>query len=249
MRYIKRVGFGVVASFVLLLLVTAVALAVAVGDVTNLTGNPSDTSIVLTWTKASGSTGTLIRQSTSTYPTLATGTLTYNGTGFQCTSGNVTNPLTPGQVYYFSAWGYASGNYSANATHLAMSTLAVPIPSGAGIEPTIGIPAPPIPSNVTQNATIGAFHLEPFTSIVSWFVNAPGGLGMPEANVWEVLAIGVITLGGLGTYIRIRNVFVGFAVSFLITVVCVGLHLVQGWLVPIEVVVAGGVWSVERFLQ
>ncbi len=72
---------------------------------------------------------------------------------------------------------------------------------------------------------------------------------MPIENVWEMMAIGAIVLGGLGTYIRIRNFFVAFSVVLVLTIVFVLLQLVQGWLVPIEIIVGGGVWAVERFLQ
>lgn len=65
----------------------------------------TDTSIDLTWTKGPGSDYTLIRYSTSTYPTtISSGTQGYWGTS----NSAIVSGLDPGQVYYFSAWGYST---------------------------------------------------------------------------------------------------------------------------------------------
>ena len=260
---------GIVGTLIigtLVILPIAVAFAV-VSDITDMTANPSNTSIILTWVKVSGSTNTLIRYRTDTFPTDNTdGVQAYFGPRFQVTVGaNVTvelsdtpehvdvgdniTPLTPGQAYFFSAWAEDSGDYSATPFHLVMSTLAVPIPSGAQDQPQNTLPVPTLPTNINQAPNPGSFQLEPFTSIVNWFNSSPGGLGMPNEYAWESLAILGIVGGGFLTYTKIRNFFVAYAVIFVLTLFGIGLHLVQGWLLGIEIVIGLGVWGIEHYLQ
>ncbi len=243
----KRILASIGLALIGLLLASPFVLAVP-SSVANLTANPSDTYIMLRWDMATGSNSTVIRYRTDTYPTTsADGQSAYNGTSYSC---NVSG-LTAGQIYFFAAWGYDGSSYSANSTTIAMSTLAVAIPSGGQDENTVTLPTVPATLisglNPTPNPT--AFNLEPFTSMVKYFVNAPGGLGVPEANLWEVLAILGIVGSGFFTYIRIRNFFVAFAVLFVVTIFFVGLHLVQGWLVGVELVIGAGVWAIDHYLQ
>jgi hypothetical protein len=249
-----------IGILVLILLPFTSALAV-LSDITDVTANPSNTSIILTWIKVTGSTNTLIMYRTDAFPTDNTdGTQAYFGTKFQATVGNNTTgehidagdnitALTPGQAYYFSVWGEDSGEYSATPFHIVMSTLAVAIPSGAQDQPANTLPIPTLPTGMNQDPNVGAFQLEPFTSIIAWFNNSPGGLGMPVDNAWESIAIVGIVGSGFMTYTKIRNFFVAYAVIFLVTFFCVGLHLVQGWLLGIEIVIGMGVWAVEHYLQ
>lgn len=241
----KKIIIGIILGLLSLCIVLPV-LADAVGNITLMTANPSDTSIVLTWVKPTGANTTVIRYRTDTYPTLPTdGASAYNGTSFQCT----VSDLTAGQVYYFSAWGQHSDNYSETAYNLAMSTLAVAIPSGAEDNTTVSLPTPTISANMAQDPDVSGFNLEPFTSIIAYFNESEGGLGMPENNLWETLAIFGIVGSGILVYTRIRNFFVAFAVVFVATIICVGLHLVQGWLVGVEIIIAGGVWAIEKYMQ
>ena len=69
----------------------------------------SETSISFTWARGSGSSQTMIRYSTSGYPTGITGgTQVYLGTGTTYTHAG----LSEGNTYYYSAWGENSGTYS-----------------------------------------------------------------------------------------------------------------------------------------
>lgn len=213
-----------------------------IGNALNLRGISSSTSIILTWQRASGSTHTIVRYRTDTYPSSPTdGTSAYSGTGYQCT----VSGLTPGQVYYFSAWGYANPT-SPTVSQLAISTTAVDVPSGGETTPANIVSIPTIAPGMTQTPSVGAFQLEPFTTIIKIF---QGGLGMPENNIWQLLATLGVVLAGMATYIRIKNFFVAFGVVFVLTFFFVWMHLMQGWLIPIEVIVAGGVWAVERYMQ
>lgn len=227
-----------------------------------MTANPSNTSMVLTWTKASSSNNTLIQYRTDTFPAdnRTNGIQVYFSTGFQVTVGaNVTSDthvagdnvtaLSAGQVYYFAAWGEVSGNYSTTPFHLVMSTLAVAIPNGGTTSPQNTLPVPSVPTSMNQSPTTGGFQLEPFTSIVNWFNNGPGGFGMPNEYAWESIAILGIVVSGFATYTKIRNWFVAFAVVFILTFFAAGIHLVQWWLWAIEIVIGAGVWAVEHYLQ
>lgn len=260
MKKITRV-LATIGILILTVLPFVVVFAAPVGDISDMTANPSNTSMILTWVKASPSTRTLIRYRTDTFSAnISDGTQVYFSTGSQVTMGaNVTtelhvsgdnvDALAPGQVFYITAWGEVSGNYSVTPFHLVMSTLATTIGSGAATQPHNTLPTPPVPSSMNQTPDTSAFNLEPFTSIVNWFNNGPGGLGMPNAYAWESIAIVGLVGTGFLTYTKIRNFFVAYAVVFLLTLFAIGLHLVQGWLFGIEIVIGAGVWGIEHYLQ
>lgn len=70
---------------------------------TNFTATDGENQVVLTWTKGTGANKTMIRRSTTGYPTTVTdGTQVYFDTD---TSYN--NSGTAGTTYYYSAWSYA----------------------------------------------------------------------------------------------------------------------------------------------
>jgi len=85
--------------------------------------------ISLSWTKGAGADKTVIRYSTSGYPTSPSdGTLAYNGTDTSTTISGLASETT----YYFSFWAYdsESGYYSQDyATHTATTPYAPPDPS------------------------------------------------------------------------------------------------------------------------
>jgi hypothetical protein len=209
--------------------------------------NPSDTSIVLNWAVAAGSTSTVIRYRTDTYPSSPVdGTSAYSGSGFQVT----VSGLTAGQSYYFSAWGYDGVNYSATPALLVSTTLATALPSGGTTTPSNPIPVPTVPAGASSNASMAGFNLEPFTSIIAYFDTAPqGGLGMPINNAWQTIYTLVITFIGLWVYRSNKNFFVAYFVVFILTCFGIGMHLEQWYLAPIELSVGVGVWGLERFFQ
>ena len=225
-------------------------------DVLNLRAVPTSDSFILTWQPAGGSSNTTILYSTTTYPTsMADGTVFYTGSGYQATLSD----LTLGQVYYFSAWG-GVGAPSATNTHLAMTTLATDIPSGAELAPTSLIPIPALPTTIDQSASVPpGSNLEPFTTIFLFFTSgnltpadnatAGGGLGMPIGNVWEILAVLGIVTSGMGVYIKLRNFFIAFFVVLVLTIVAVAFQLMQAWLVPVEIIIGLGVWSIDKYYQ
>lgn len=246
MKKIKRISTSLIIGIVLVLLIATPVFAIP-ANVTGFIANPSSTSIILSWQPATGATSYLVRYRTDTYPTgTADGTLVYSSNQTMVTLSG----LTAGATYYFSLWGYDGASYSANATNLASTTLAIAIPSGGQVYPSNVIPIPTIPANATQTPSIGSFNLQPFTNIFSYANNASlGGLGMPIANLWETIAVIIIVLLGLFTYVKLKNFFVAYFVVVVASAICVGLHLLQGYILPAELVIGAGVWGLERFFQ
>jgi hypothetical protein len=128
-----------------------------------------------------------------------------------------------------------------------MSTTAVEPPSGAASNPTSPLPIPTIPAGATQSPDSSSFNLEPFTGIIRYFTTS--GLGMPENNAWEMLTIFGIVMLGLISYIKVKNFFVAFAVVLVLSCIGYGLHLVQGYMIVAELIVAAGVWAIDKAMQ
>jgi len=96
---------------------------------TSISSSATAHTISLSWTKGDGADKTVVRYSTSAYPSsLSDGTLAYDGTGTSTTISG----LTPDTTYYFSFWAYdsESGYYSQDyTTHTATTPYAPPDPS------------------------------------------------------------------------------------------------------------------------
>jgi hypothetical protein len=246
MKKIKRLSISLVLSLIGILAVSTEVFAVP-ADVTGFVMNPSNTSIIISWQPASGAVSYLARYRTDTYPTTtADGTVAYNGTQTMAT----VSSLTAGQTYYFSVWSYDGAAYSTTETHGAVTTLVAQIPSGGQTSQSNNIPVPTVPAKATQTPVITGFHLSPFSDILSYSNNASfGGLGMPIANLWEVVAILIIVIASLLTYIKLKNFFVAYFVMLIASMICYGIGLVQGYLIPVELVVGLGTWALERYFQ
>lgn len=75
----------------------------------NFSATPGDGTVALAWTKGSGADRTMIRRSTTAYPTSPTaGTQIYFGVGAAHNDGTVAN----GTEYFYSAWSEETGVYS-----------------------------------------------------------------------------------------------------------------------------------------
>lgn len=95
---------------------------------TSFTATAGNQQNVLSWTKGTGATNTIVRSSTTTYPTSITdGTSVYASTG----SGVTDTPLTQGTTYYYSAWSNTGAGYSTRVT-----TSATPYYTGAPVTTT-----------------------------------------------------------------------------------------------------------------
>jgi len=148
------------------------------GNVTGISGSATGHTISLSWTKGAGSNNTVIRYSTSSYPTsLTEGTLAYNDTG---TSTTVTG-LDTNTTYYFSFWSYdaESGYYSQNYTTYNKTTPDVP----------------PSPSNLvatTHNHTAINLSWSASTSVNSVLVRKTGSYPANQSD-------GTIVFNNTGT--------------------------------------------------
>ena len=83
------------------------------------TATAGNTEVGLTWTKGTGAVNTMVRFSTSSYPSSPTsGTQVYFNTGTSATHSGLTN----GTTYYYSAWSWANDTYSSRVTDTATPT-------------------------------------------------------------------------------------------------------------------------------
>ena len=89
-------------------------------QVANFAATAGNGEVDLTWTKGAGADKTMIRRSTSSYPSSPTsGTQVYYDTGTSHTDAGLSN----GTTYYYSAWSWANATYSTNrATDWATPT-------------------------------------------------------------------------------------------------------------------------------
>lgn len=213
--------------------------AIVPGNVSNLKGIPTNTTISLTWTEGSSATDTLVRFSTTTYPaTTADGTQIYLGTN----NHYLHQSLTAGTTYYYSAWGKNGGDYSVTAAHLVMTTASTSEISGGDVVPT-----PAFPAEWNQNASgTKLAKFEPFYSLVNSFV---ASWGMPAGVGWlGIWLIGTVILS-LIVYVKVKEIFIALAVSELLLFFGVPLVIVPAWMLVIPIVVGLGVWSIERSYQ
>lgn len=234
----KRIFISVLIAVVMLLLSATVVLA-APGNVENFTANPADTSIILTWTKASSSTSTVIRYSTTGYPSDPTdGTSAYSGTSFQTTLSG----LTAGTAYYFCAWGYDDVDYSPSPAQLIMNTTGV-----SELDDGDDIPVPTLPSEFSQTPDAsGASNLDPFYTMTNNFI---ADWGMPTDNGWVGLFLVGVVVAGFGVYVKLKEIFIALAVVEFLIVVGVVLIDIPSWMIIIPILVGLGVWGIERYYQ
>lgn len=222
-------------------LLFALPVLAAVGDVSDLLCYPQAVSVHLTWNRASGSTTTVIRYRTDTFPaSYSDGILSYNGTGFETD----VSGLTAGQTYYFAAWGFDGASYSTTVCYKSTTTLYT-----IGLSTNQTIPSPLVPATINNPPSIGGFNFEPFTGLISNFVNASGGLGMPIENTWEWLFLIGITFLSIVVYIQTKEFLIAFVILILLTGGGWYLGLTQGLLLVFEIPVALGFWGIEHAMQ
>lgn len=166
----------------------------AVNVPTNFIAIPTSTTVSLSWVKGVGAANTFIRYDTSTYPILTTGGLAtvYAGVG----NSYLVTGLTPGQNYYFSAWGLTTGFYSASY----ISVLATCLSTDPAVVPTLPIPTTPGSWNLTPSTS--AISNMPFSEFANYFADA---YDMPQTTMWYGLIIMFSVGAGLFVYWRGNN--------------------------------------------
>jgi hypothetical protein len=239
MRILKRIYRGMALGLLAVLMTTSIVLAVP-SDITASTIRiiPTDTTLSLTWTKATSSTTTTIVYKTTGYSANVT-----DGTAFNTSKAfYILTGLTSGTNYYISLWGYDGANYSATPAQMMMTTNVAALAE-------VTMPTPTVSANFTQAPAMTGFNLSPFSDMIKYFNNSTGGLGMPLGSAAESLAIGGIALIGAIVYIKKKNFFLAWGTIFLLSCICVGIHVFQGYLVGIEIIIGAGVWSIDKYYQ
>ncbi len=176
---------------------------VNVNEPTNLLGVPTDITIQLTWTLGTGASGTLVRMSTTAYPTTTSdGVSVYNGTSGAF---KVLN-LTAGTTYYFSAWGYSGATYSASYTTKLVTTQAAGIPGASNTSTGTAVQIP----NVAR--WIGSPNYQTLENVPLLYpaVNgAADSLQMPREIAWAVLAFLTALITGIAVYFKSHSALGG----------------------------------------
>jgi hypothetical protein len=184
---------------------------------TNLKGIPTDTTISLLWTKAAGSTNTLIRYKANEYPTgIADGILGY----LDNKNSIVISGLSRGESYYFMAWGESGGLYSSNTT-LIVTTLAGTLAVGA-------LPTPTTSTSWFQSPDYTKVSNVPFYGMINWWADS---FQIPRSTLWFMMAIFIaLCLGVLSYKFGGQKIIITYLVVLLSLGFSVSQGLVSMWL-------------------
>lgn len=241
-KWTKRIGIALPLSLMVIMCLSVVVYAV--GSITDLKGQPTDTTISLTWIKSVNSENTTIRYSTSSYPTIPTdGLSVYSGAGSYYTL----TGLTAGTNYYFCAWSYNGTVYSTVPRQLFVTTLA---PNTENT--TIPYSPPMIPANAWQNPDTSGWSIHPIDDIIAYFADplyAHGGLGMPTNNLTMFIFGLIITGISLLAYIKWHNFFAAYTLLFIGSAFGYAISMMQWWVIGLEILIGAGVWAVEKNFQ
>lgn len=198
----------------------------------NFRAFPSATSIALSWAKGNGTTDTLIRWSTDTYPTTtSTGTELYENSGTTTTHSGV----TPGLTYYYSAWGESSGNYTAEYATVAVTTMALNIASDDLETPVAfsGWFQEPDYTNLSG--------LEPIYSAVNGVADS---LGTPRNTAWQGLLLVITAVIAIAVMAK-AGLIAGLVVSSALISVGCGMGILSTWFLLFIILFGIVGWSMK----
>ena len=161
---------------------------------TNLIAVPYSSSVILSWTKGSGSTTTYIMAKTGQYPlNVNDGTLVCNITSATTTYSG----LLPGTTYFFRAWGWSGGVYSLdNATAITTTT------AGSSTNTTTVAQNTTLGPGWYRNTTITGFADNPISPIVT---NIYDAYEVPETTIWMFLSIILSMAAAIWIYSQSSN--------------------------------------------
>jgi len=148
---------------------------------TGFTVTPGNTNNTLNWTIGTGATSTLIRYSTTGFPSS-----TSDGTQLTISTGNsyIHTGLTNGQIYYYSMWSYTSVGGLSQYSTFTQQVAGTPVFSGA---PNVDTYAA---SSVTQTTAVfngKLVSLQGSSSATCWFqYYTGGGTWTDNPNVYVV---------------------------------------------------------------
>lgn len=202
-------------------------------NVTNLQAIPADTSIKLSWSIATGSSSTIIRYSTTTYPATPTGgTSAYSGNGVRY----VLTGLATGTTYYFAAWGFDGTNYSSSPDTALITTT-------AGAAAGDVLPTPPYTTPTAPSSTGWFAGLQPFSGFVQGFENA---WGMETNTMPFTLGILILLVAGIGIYLKTKSPFVAIVADFAIDFGLIALGLLSPYTIGVVIAFGVGIWALEN---
>jgi len=181
-----------------------------------------------------GSSNTLIRYKTGNYSIgSGDGILGYFGSD----ASTVINNLTPGQTYYFSAWGEDGGVYSGG---VALSLCTASGSPGPLVTPTPGpgTPPPDAPPNWWTSPSCDKVDALPGFGLVENFYNH---FQIPGGTMCMGLALLIITILGVGTFVITRGHILAAMIVILISIgLASTLLLIPGWVMLIMIIAGGG---------
>ncbi len=206
----------------------------SIGDMTSFSANPSDTSIYLSWSKASGASKTLVRYATDTYPTTTSGgTQVYLGSSnsYEHTG------LTPGSTLYYSAWGEDGGSYSTTKITLVMTTLAQAVTDIEVSEPGAisGWRLTPEEPDIT--------YFQPFHDMINGFVDS---FGAQRGVSWMGFALFGCIVGSVWVAKKTGSFSVGVIALAVCIFIGVIIKVLPGWMILLEIAFALIIWSIRR---
>lgn len=154
-----------------------------VSDPTEFRAYPSATSNSLTWVKGAGTSNSVVRYRTDTFPaTYTDGFLVYEGSSSSTTH----DDLLPGRTYYYAVWGYSGATYSSGSAEVMVTTL-------AGVAGGEDIPTPGTPTGWLAAPDYTAMEDLPF-EIYDAVNGVLDSLDIPRASGWMAGAL-VLSMG------------------------------------------------------
>jgi hypothetical protein len=230
---IRKILMMITVVILLSLATTTAVLAVVSTNITEFKGIPTDTTMSLTWVKATGGTYTIIRYDTSGFPaTPADGASVYSGIGISY----IQTGLIAGTTYYYSAWGYDGVNYSSNAIEIIMTTTA-----SAGTSDVLTTPPYTTPSSPSSTSWFAG--LQPFSGFMQGFEQS---WGMSTDAIPFTFGILILLVAGIGIYLKTKSPFVAIVADFVIDLGLIGLGLLSSYTVGVVLAFGLGVWALEN---
>lgn len=189
----------------------------------------SDSEISLKWTKGEGSSRTYIRYKIGEYPTsLTDGNLACNTT----VGSYLLEGLTRGTTYYFKAWGWDGGNFSAsNITEMATTLAAV-----TEGESPITTPTPP-PGFFSAPSIEGLSNL-PF---YDHFNSVADTIEIPRTSFWLIWALGFAVVLGAVTFVATGSPLLALAAIGVGIGGAWSAGVCPGWVLMIFVLLGGSI--------
>lgn len=192
---------------------------------------PSSENISLNWVKGSGSTNTLVRYQTGSYPTA----IDQGSTGYTGTMESVQlSGLISGTTYYISLWGLTGGTYSSTYATV-ISTTTVGVAAAQVLPPSHYV----TPLQWFQSPDYTKMSKFPLYDVINW---GAGIFKVPLNTSWFTLAFIFCIAIGVMIY-RFSTNIPASAGSIAVTIVfCSFMGLMEMWLVVPFVLIALGAW-------